>query len=181
MFRNTGNCHFGDQCRFEHSEGEQLARIIRPRGLCHNWTESGECEYGARCKYFHGDEQGAEAEAEERRVAEATRIANGEPYQTKRRNRTRKKKVSTEEGGEQKQNMEPRAPRVRKKKQPGLCHAFADGAECQYGDECRFRHGENDTRDLLAMRREKAGVCFSLRDNGNCDFGDNCRFSHNLN
>ena len=32
---------------------------------------------------------------------------------------------------------------------------------CQYGDACRFAHGENDNRDLAQLKRRAAGVCYN--------------------
>jgi len=59
------------------------------------------------------------------------------------------------------------------------CYDFTEKRNCEYGDECRFRHGAGDKRDLKQVRRRTNGPCYALRDNGSCEYGDDCRFSHN--
>ena len=53
-FRNKGKCRYGDECKYEHSEGEEIPNP--PRGPCFNWQENGECTFGDRCRFKHGDE-----------------------------------------------------------------------------------------------------------------------------
>merc|ERR1712195_331072 len=57
-FRNTGRCRYGDQCNYEHSEGDAIEPP--PRGQCFNWQQTGQCSYGDRCRFLHGeDDDGA--------------------------------------------------------------------------------------------------------------------------
>jgi len=67
-----------------------------------------------------------------------------------------------------------RRPRLKKPKTPGLCFSFRDSGECEWGDGCRFKHGEEDAREIP---QKKAGPCYRFRD-GNCEYGEKCRFSH---
>ena len=53
-FRNKGKCRYGDECKYEHSEGEEIPNP--PRGPCFNWQENGECTFGDRCRFKHGDD-----------------------------------------------------------------------------------------------------------------------------
>jgi hypothetical protein len=151
MFRNSGKCRFKTECRFEHSEGPKIAAVIRARGLCHLWTESdGECKYGDRCRYFHGDEAGAEAEAA-----------------LKRQNQAEGKSNSV--GGKKKR---------KKKKKDKMCDDFKATGACEYADTCRYKHGPDDTRDLIAIHRSRRGPCYSFAEAGECQYGDECRFQH---
>lgn len=53
-FRNNGRCRYGDECKFDHSEGD---RIEPPaRGQCHNWEKDGECSFGDNCRFLHGED-----------------------------------------------------------------------------------------------------------------------------
>ena len=53
-FRNTGRCRYGDECKYQHSEGEAIANP--PRGLCFNFQQDGECKFGDRCRFKHGED-----------------------------------------------------------------------------------------------------------------------------
>lgn len=53
-FRNTGRCRYGDECNYEHSEGDPIEPP--PRGQCFNWKQTGECDYGDNCRFLHGDD-----------------------------------------------------------------------------------------------------------------------------
>jgi len=70
------------------------------------------------------------------------------------------------------------------------CYQFKDTGACDYGDGCRFWHGDqapgrdnsrrnnfNDDGGSFGGSRG-GGVCFQFRDTGNCSFGDRCRFNH---
>ena len=52
-----------------------------------------------------------------------------------------------------------------------LCFSFSESQTCQYGDNCRFAHGENDERDLNQLKRRAAGVCYNWKESGECKFG----------
>ena len=47
-YRNNGKCRYGDDCKFEHSEGEPIANP--PRGKCFSFEQDGDCQYGNRCR-----------------------------------------------------------------------------------------------------------------------------------
>jgi len=78
-----------------------------------------------------------------------------------------------DDGGEKK-------ARKRRPRKTGVCYSFRDGGSCQYEESCRFKHGDEDTRDLIAVRRannKNAGPCYKFID-GDCKWAENCRFSH---
>jgi len=71
----------------------------------------------------------------------------------------------------------------RSQERDDACFDFRDTGSCRYGDECRFRHGADDSRDLALLRRPRRpkksnGVCYAFRETGECEYGDRCRFSH---
>ena len=47
-YRNNGKCRYGDECKFEHSEGDAIPNP--PRGKCFNFEQDGECQFGDRCR-----------------------------------------------------------------------------------------------------------------------------------
>ena len=66
-WRNNGKCRYGDECKFEHSEGEPIAQP--PRGECFNFKEGNECQFGDRCRFLHG-ENDPRFDAEGKRIAQ---------------------------------------------------------------------------------------------------------------
>jgi hypothetical protein len=53
-FRNGGRCRYGEECNYEHSEGDPIEPP--PRGQCFNFEQTEECSYGERCRYLHGED-----------------------------------------------------------------------------------------------------------------------------
>jgi len=125
--------------------------------------QQGACRFGQECTYSHGV-----------------------PYP----------KAKPKEPKDQKDGGRPR--RQRRRRAPGggggaangggggggaggdkdACFDFVEKRSCEYGDDCRFRHGAGDKRDLKKVRRRTNGPCYALRDQGKCEYGDDCRFSH---
>jgi len=118
--------------------------------LCRNFRNRGNCHFGDKCNFSH--EAGP---------------AIGDPKPTGRRRRRRR---GAEDG----------SPTGAEPKAPGLCFSWTKEKSCQYGDECRFKHGEDDTRESVqpGAQRKAKGECYKFRETGECDFGDKCRFSH---
>jgi len=122
-FRNNGKCRNGDECKFEHSEGDSIEQP--PRGECFNFQQTGECKFGDRCRFTHGpvderfNEDGSRKKAE-RAPREGGGEGDGEKKKRPNRNRNR---------GEGK-------PR---EKIDEVCNKYQAG-ECRYGDRCRRQH-----------------------------------------
>jgi len=136
-FRNTGRCRNGDECKFEHSEGEPI--IPPPAGECFNFKQDGVCKFGDRCRFTHGvadprfDENGlrkkiarAPRAPRETPAAEATAEGGGEKKARKKKPRVRK----------------PRADAPPREKLDEVCNNFVAG-RCRYGDNCRRQHPAN--------------------------------------
>lgn len=68
-----------------------------------------------------------------------------------------------------------------------MCHAWQAG-RCNYGDGCKYAHGEMDMQRNLSDRKDTSTVfkgalyktrpCFEFRDNGSCKLGDRCSYAH---
>jgi hypothetical protein len=173
-FRNTAKCTYGEDCKFEHSTGDP---IVVPRGVCFKWSQDDECPY-ENCRFFHGTEEESQAAADDLRA----KIMSGEvPADSLKRRKAKKKakrQNNTNTDGEvEGEGEQKKSTRKKKKKAVQQCHSFADG-DCSYGDECRFKHGEDDNRDFPAMARNRRGPCHRWRDTGECEYGTECRYSH---
>jgi len=104
--------------------------------LCLNFRNSNSCNYGGECKYSHEP---------------------GEPigYPPRVRNRRKPRQESAEavpaaSAEESKaSNGVKSARRGRSPGKPKMCSNWKTDGNCQYGDECRFRHGVDDSRDIV--------------------------------
>jgi len=149
---------------------ELLPKVLDSAGkeVCRNFRNKGECRFGAECHYSH---EAGEPIPEPARGARRGRGRRGRGG--------RGGSVGDRDGGgdEKKRTSAPKKPQG-----PGQCYNFQENGSCEYGNECRFKHGENDTRDLAASRpRKPPGLCYNFRDNGTCEYGDKCKYSHDLN
>jgi len=172
-FRNTGSCRFGEDCRFEHSQGPPIAHPDRQdRAECFNFRDSGECSHGDRCRFTHGPDDTRGNEPEVCRNYLRGRCENGDACHR------------LHEG-----EVVIAAPRRRRRQD--VCFAWRDEGHCERGDACQFSHSdeandEANDEDYEApapraprTRKPKGpGQCFTFRDEGSCDYGSECRFAH---
>jgi hypothetical protein len=56
-FQKTGECRYGNECRFAHGKDElRLPKYNHPKYktvLCRNYAITGICPYGSRCQFIH--------------------------------------------------------------------------------------------------------------------------------
>jgi len=174
-FRNNGSCRFGENCKFEHSEGEPIPPPTerRERGECFNWNDAGECTHGEKCRFTHG--------ADDTRHTGDISEEVCRNYQRGRCNFgtecRRKHEGPVREQGERAE----RQPRAK-----GICFTFRDEGACER-DGCHFSHTTGDEEEPVSSgrsrrrggRRKQGGdECFAFRDAGYCERGEECRFSH---
>jgi len=140
MFRNNGRCRYGDECKYEHSEGEPIAPEARAAGECFTFRDEGSCSRGDACRFTHG-------ENDPRFGSDGRRDISGEECRNYKRGSCRLGDACPrmhvgEEGA-------AKAPRQKKERTPGVCFDFQRGS-CDRGDECRFSHDA----ELLAAAGE---------------------------
>jgi len=152
-FGETGSCRFGDRCRFSHGGAAPGAQRTerKPR------REAGEARDNS-CYSF--------AQNGTCKFADACRFSHGGAAPG----------ASSAAGGHSAGGFRGRRRPQASKSQ--LCFSWSESQTCQYGDQCRFAHGENDDRDLNMLKRRAAGVCYNWKESGECKFGEGCRFAH---
>jgi hypothetical protein len=200
MFEKRGKCRFGDRCKHKHVAGEKKVsdkkdagkksdqkdgesktggRRRRRRGpgdkteetkveaakydkegveICRNFSQKGNCRFGEECTYSHGS---PDPNAKPKPGSE-------KPASSGRGGRRRRTRGASSSAG---RSSAPKAP--------GQCYNFEENGSCEFGDECRFKHGDGDKRDFTRKPAKKApGVCYNFQENGECEYGADCRFSH---
>uniref|UniRef100_A0A914RUU2 C3H1-type domain-containing protein n=1 Tax=Parascaris equorum TaxID=6256 RepID=A0A914RUU2_PAREQ len=65
------------------------------------------------------------------------------------------------------------------------CRAWTDTGRCNYGNKCKFAHGEEDLRKLppepvkvYNNPRYRTAPCLKYRLLGSCPYGDRCSYIH---
>ena len=48
-YRDTGDCPYGEECKFVHEEDDQN----ESKAICYQFKDTGECPYGDECKFLH--------------------------------------------------------------------------------------------------------------------------------
>ena len=48
-YRDTGDCPYGEECKFVHEEDDQN----ESKAICYQFRDTGECPYGEECKFKH--------------------------------------------------------------------------------------------------------------------------------
>lgn len=59
-----------------------------------------------------------------------------------------------------------------------LCRNFTERGKCDYGDRCKFAHGEHDLRPRHFDRKYKTQLCRNYHETGECRFKTRCKFIH---
>jgi len=133
--------------------------------ICYSYAQRGTCRFGDTCRFRHADGEDAPADSEYKTVARRRPAAAAATSSTAR----------PYAGGRASQ----------------LCHQWSDNGACDYGDRCRFLHGEDDPRPSVGRRfvgNAASGggdsklfgtnSCYEWAERGTCSHGDRCRFSH---
>jgi hypothetical protein len=189
-FRNTGNCRFGDDCKFVHSDGEPIQAPQRPRKECFNFRDNGNCDHGDRCRFTHGEADSrfsGDIADEVCRNFQRGRCKFGDDCRRKHEG-----PVVTEDEGDKggDRARKPRKPRRRAENNGNpdeVCKNFLAG-RCRFGDECRRKHegtptpaaaGEEKPRRARAAKPVKKldEACNNFAA-GKCRLGDKCRRQH---
>lgn len=130
-FRNKGRCKYGEDCKYEHTEGEPIPPP--PRGSCHNFTGTGECKFAERCRFMHGDNDARFDETGA--FIKQARRGDDQPR------RTREPRVP----------RDPDAPVVKIDED---CKNWLAG-RCRFADNCRRNHVGDVAQDNIVKRKRK--------------------------
>jgi len=109
--------------------------------LCLNFRNSNDCAYGDECKYSHeaGEPIG---------YPPRTRTRGGRKQPAKQTDGDEEVKVPAKtEADAAPKARKPRAKKVR------FCRNWSEAESCDYGDECRFRHGDDDNRAIVQPKK----------------------------
>lgn len=57
------------------------------------------------------------------------------------------------------------------------CKNWEKQGQCNYGESCRFAHGDKDLRFVFRTPSYKTKDCHNYK-NGECKYGSKCKFRH---
>jgi hypothetical protein len=123
----------------------------RPMPICRQWAQGLECQYGTACKYRH----------------------------------TQEPECAAFDGPSERQGfIHQQAPSASTFASPpdrpvGICHQWAQGLQCRYGDACRYRHSNQPARHTFSEPTEyPLPVCQRWALGIECPLGEACQFRH---
>ena len=158
-FEESGDCKFGDRCRFRHGEEDPRFDASGCRDLsmeiCRDFNQ-GRCRLGDQCPRQHIEDPEGGGGGGRRRRGGGGGGDGGEDGGG---------------GGGGGRKRGPRKPREVKKIDE-ICNNYLEG-RCRYGDQCRRIH-EGDIPQTVEKIDE---VCNNFLE-GRCRFGDMCRRVH---
>ena len=73
---------------------------------------------------------------------------------------------------------EKEAIEKKKKYKTELCSKWLEKGFCQYGEKCRFAHGEKELIHKKKGRNYKKTPCKTFQEKGYCNYGSRCNFIH---
>jgi hypothetical protein len=181
-FRNNGHCRYGEECRFEHTEGEPITDWApKAAEICYKFRDEGACDHGESCKFMHGED--------DVRFINGVRDVSQEVHITALRPRRARRHDPLAPPSAPPAHLCP--PRLQ------TCRNFQRG-RCPLGEQCPRQHvekpaGEEDNsekparksrgsaRKPRAPRAENADVSGEVCRNylaGRCRLGESCRRLH---
>lgn len=98
-------------------------------------------------------------------------------FLTPYKNKTKTKKPKMKKNALEKVDVEEEKRKDPKYKTE-LCKTFMENNFCQYGNKCRFAHGEDELVIKAKITNYKRKLCKSFFNEGFCSYGIRCNFQH---
>jgi len=185
QYERRGRCRWGDKCKHKHVEGAKKEKKEASKSESKKSAGGDNAEKSdnprRRQRRRGGEGKGAsetkaapqKAEYDKEGVELCRRFKDGGKCKfgsecTYSHNAADPK--AQPKPGQEKPQRKAREPRAAK--EVGECYDFAENGHCEYGDECRFKHGGSDKRQLKTRERRAPGPCYSWQENGTCEYGD---------
>eukprot|EP01025_Chloroclados_australasicus_P049973 TRINITY_DN570_c0_g1_i1.p1 TRINITY_DN570_c0_g1~~TRINITY_DN570_c0_g1_i1.p1 ORF type:complete len:420 (-),score=41.04 TRINITY_DN570_c0_g1_i1:4293-5552(-) len=74
-----------------------------------------------------------------------------------------------------------RSKREKKLYKTELCLLWSEKGQCEFGDSCKYAHGDEELKEVRRHPRFKTEVCRHYTETGTCPFGRRCHFLHPVN
>ena len=102
---------------------------------------------------------------------------NDSSFLTPYKNTIKKKKIKMKKNALEEVDIEEEKRKDPKYKTE-LCKTFMENNFCQYGNKCRFAHGEDELVIKAKINNYKRKLCKSFFNEGFCPYGIRCNFQH---
>ena len=99
------------------------------------------------------------------------------PFSTPFKYKVKNKKLKMKKNALEKVDIEEEKRKDPKYKTE-LCKTFMENNFCQYGNKCRFAHGEEELVIKAKISNYKRKLCKSFYNDGFCTYGIRCNFQH---
>lgn len=196
-FDTTGECKFGENCRFSHlgsddpgmPVGVKHVRTRKRKAPCFAF-QKGSCIYGKKCRYKHVLVS-ADEEATAKRIAEIAAGGGGICYDFRKGNCSRGEDCKFSHGGavftsgcdvSENGNLDPQAAKLARVM--ALPEKERQIARAIFFQKQRMGHHKHLNRQVKKTRLKKrgpdgkfSGACFAFQK-GQCTRGDACIFQH---
>jgi len=189
FYVKTGQCKFGETCRFNHPEsgaagavsstapGGQNGQAVNSAGYplnpeqqdCSFYVKTGSCKFGATCRFNHPEGIAANGGGAAGQQALGNGAAGG-------KGGGKGRYATAESLNSAGYPLHPEQPD---------CSFYVKTGSCKFGSTCRFNHPENgagggDAGAAGGAPPSRPGqpTCTFFMKTGTCKFGQTCKFDH---
>lgn len=165
----------------------------------------GTCKYGSRCSFAHGEHElrsphlrrGGNAPGDSTSTAVPPGLGQGQDL-PQQEGMPQDKDEDGVDGSVDSSDAGPSTSAgIPKRRKTRLCTQFMQTGACEYGEACKFAHGEHEFQKINKQAKGLSGdgakggaggnskkfktrLCLKFQQFGQCSYGNSCSFAHGI-